>query len=73
MHTYTASSVYNHSLTGNNSYCNDRLRKCKTTRTHFLKYGAVVSNLTNFFALPGIRTHSPNTGSIGVLVLVVYF
>jgi len=29
--------------------------------------------VTNFFALPGIRTHSPNTESIGVLVLVVYF
>ena len=41
-----------------------------STRTQLSK---VVINLTNFFALPGIRTKTVHLqGDLGVLVLVVY-
>jgi len=39
--------------TTNNRVCNKANAKQLTTRTHLSK---VVINLTNFFALPGIRT-----------------
>jgi len=55
-------------ITGNN--CNNRVCKCKTTRTHL---NTVVINLINFFGLPGIRTQTDHLqGDLGVLVLVVY-
>jgi len=50
--------------------CNRANAKQLTTRTHLSK---VVINLTNFFALPGIRTETDHLqGDLGVVVLVVY-
>jgi len=66
---------YNHREVGNNCnsrVCNRANAKQVTMRTHLSKVVTVI-NLTNLFALSGIRTQTDNLqGDLGVLVSVVY-